>query len=298
MHTGPGDYEYGLHDADAVALNWSQLKQAVGAAEKNDVVYVPGHCHIETTDTLGFEGITLASQGATIEQAETDDGSFWTARNAAVHGFDLRSQTTEFREFPGYGEGYIARGIQAEGTTTIRNCTFEGWGHAGVTVGRDNSKSQVHVGYCSFENNPMGGFGYGIETAATVNVTRSYFNNNRHSIAAQGDEHSAWFVERCHQGPDSVLHAFDTHKPECRRVEFRENISELTSNETIRIRGDVNEGGVIKHNWFKNERRGDPGEEGTACRVGPAGSFAEAGVELVNNLYDQRPPEKALPTFA
>ena len=133
-------------------------------------------------------------------------------------------------------------------------------------------------------------------TNAELDVRRTYFDDCRHSVAANGDtENVSWDVQKCHQGPESKSHAFDTHTPGARRIVFKNNYSELTDKETVRIRGELAAGGIIEENWFENENQDNPGDENTAIRVSGE-SFENAGVAVRNNYHKNgKPPSSAFP---
>lgn len=284
------DYAFALEDADEVVLTWSQLKRAVADTDPGAVIFIPGHAHLQAPEAaqLTIRERTLASAGGIIEQMESDDGDFIRAVDTNVHGITFRSQTTQRIDWPGYGNGFIARGITADGETTITNSRFRGWGHAGVAVGRHNDSSEVTIRSCEFVDNPMGGLGYGVETSAWVRISKSYFNNCRHSVAATGNETSAWSVVQCKQGPRSRLHAFDTHRPTFRKVVFRGNVSEYEGT-TLRLRGTPQEGAEIKHNWIRNPSLSDPGSEGDAIRC-EGESFESIGAKVQSNWFGEESP--------
>lgn len=288
------DYRYNLSEADHVVVTWSQLTEAVDRAESGDLIFIPGGRTLMTPDgTLTAKNVTIASHGAEIVMTEPRDGDFISAHNSVFAGVNIRGPQTDKTEWPGYGNGRISRGINTDGKCTVRNCRVSGFGHAALTVGRANKASTLVVENCRIDSNPMGGLGYGIATSARLEVRWTYFNNNRHSIAATGDDASEWVIEQCHIGPDSRQHALDTHRPVANRIVCRGCYSELTDHETIRLRGGLREGGVIEDNWFTNESHGNPGSGGCAIRAEPAQSFEEMGLDVRNNRYAKVAPSRA-----
>lgn len=294
-------YEFTIEDERItdVAVSWPTLKRALSDASTGDTIYIAGNRHlVADTSTLDVVGVSIVSDGATIEMPETRDGDLFRATNAEFRGLSVIAPETDRREWPGYGEGHISRGINANGTTRVVNCHLEGFGHAAVACGRERANSSVEILGCELVHNNMGGLGYGAVAdgqGAHVSIRHTYMNDNRHSVAAKGGVAASWSVVNCHHGPETRLHAFDTHKPGLRAVEFRQNRSEVTTNETIRVRGSVDNGGEIKHNWFEHTKRDEPGEEGSVIRVGPANSFRDAGLDVRDNLYSKEPPSAVFP---
>lgn len=291
------DYNYTIEDAQHVAISFDQLQEAAEIAEADDIIFVPPHVDIEATGRVNLGASTLASRGATLRRSENFDGTFLKVRDGTLAGIELCGPAPGHVEWPGYGNDILSRGAELDGKCLVEHCDIHDWGHAGLCVGRNKDGSVATVRNCKLYDNELQGWGYGIETEAGVRAINCYFNNNRHSLAADGNPEDVWWsVVGCHQGPDAYLHAFDTHRPGINHIKFQSNYSELKRTNTIRVRGEVREGGRIEDNWFREERFVPYDDDDSALRIGPAKAFHEEDVTVRNNLFRDDRPENVLGT--
>lgn len=321
-------------DADAVVETFPQLKTAVQDASDGDLIYVPGDAHMSITDaelTVDTPNVTIASgrgydgDGALVEaSADPDPFLRFTAPGCRLTGIRFNFPVTERIEWPGYNADKVSKAVVVDADRCeIDNCVFRGCGHAGVGVGFATKVRGTHVHHNDMVDNPMGGLGYGVTVrSAEPLIQYNYFNNNRHSIAADGSIECYYVARYNFQGPESRSHVFDMHEHNLsssdidslkskyddfdqrglsegdlvagRRFSVHHNICMHTDHEALKVRAEPLEGGQVNKNWFFHERspRG-VGSSGDSVRVTHtnARDFDEVGINIESNVYGQGGPD-------
>jgi hypothetical protein len=143
----------------------------------------------------------------------------------------------------------------------IDNCEICGFVLAGIYV--ESGDGSTHVHHSFVHQNNTQGLGYGVavgydESAAPL-VEYNYFDANRHSVAATGENHG-YTARYNHFGPTSVMHPIDIHDPGSQETLIENNVVESLvrtwdDNCCHAIDGfDGTEGVVhIEGNWFWND---------------------------------------------
>lgn len=255
-------------------------------ATPNATVWLPGDRELEiddfATDFTLAPGVTLASDrgtdgspgarlripaGIPAHPLVSIDGA-----GARVTGLRFEAPKTEpvaterhlHPTFPTTGLAVDADGVE------IDHCLFRGWSHAGIEIGRGAFRAETHIHHCDFFDNPSPGLGYGVTTfrGAPV-IERCRFNNNRHSVAADGHRRCAYVCRYNWFGPATTSHVIDMHRGSenssrwgtqgGRYVQIYGNVVLATEDhegdaqEAVRIRGPPLEGAWIQNNRFAHE---------------------------------------------
>lgn len=125
------------------------------------------------------------------------------------------------REAPGDASDYYSNALFAYGTNSngregadvfLYGCEFRGWGIAGLELGARNTPSVGHIERCTFINNPMETYGYGVEQYdGPCEVSWCYSNNNRHDFSGFGYYSESWYFHDNMHGTTVLSHAYDMH---------------------------------------------------------------------------------------
>lgn len=299
--------------ADAVPLSGEQFADAVAKADRGDVIYVPDDQVLEITEaelevppTVTIVGDRGFGGGATLQEA--DDGVrpepfLYLAAGCTLRGLNLKGTVTTAID---RDESRTTRAVDVVGDgVEIDNCTFRGWGHAGVMIGPEAFVEDTHVHHCEFVDNPMGGYGYGILVRhGTPRIERCYFDNNRHDVAASGHADCSYTVEHCLFGRHPVGHRLDMHSRKHHQDDEYETAGKsltarhntfLTDSHredlgggpirSVYIRGAPADESTVELNEFAHARRPrGSGVSGDAVDAN-APTFGEHRIALQNNLY-------------
>lgn len=159
--------------------------------------YTPNGSLVETYDGgIRFTGLRL--EGPRTDYFDPGSGSYDDHFSEGLHFVNERSDND------------AETGYNVE----IDNCQFYGWSGQAITVGARSWAGNAHVHHCSFHNNQMEGYGYGVHLINGQSlVDYCYFDLNRHCIAGYGWETNGYeahhnVVER------PISHAFDMHRLE------------------------------------------------------------------------------------
>ena len=280
-------------EADYTAGSLSELESALGDAAEGQVVYVTGEIAVGSTLTVP-SGVTLASDrgidgsdgGVLVADGEIElleaDG------DNRITGLRLDGPMSTYESWDGYpaGAGIVSNGSGVE----VDNCEIYGFAYAAV-----NGSHDEYVHHCDIHNNPQDGLGYGVDcTGGDQTIEYCTFNYNRHSIASSGE--GSYTVRNNHFGADTVDHVIDVHPPggetiiiENNTVEATEHVQDGGETEAVYIRGDVDEEGIIRNNWFYGSEPSEGGDPGEAVRTALS-SWDEANVTLENNAYGSSEP--------
>lgn len=224
--TAPGE-----SDADVVVEDRDGLVEALEAADRGDVVFVPGRATVDLTGVhdqgVGAPDVTLASdRGRDSEGAEllVRDSAYMRDREIRrvfdvtepgfrLTGLRLVGPQAEHGEWVGYEENRPMSGIEVNADDVeIDNVVGRGWGHTPINVGRAGWVERTHVHHCDLVDNPQAALGYGVSLRhAKPLVQYCYFDNNRHSIAGSGHEDCSFVARYNLFGPRGILHAIDMH---------------------------------------------------------------------------------------
>lgn len=322
-------------DADVVIVeNSAAFLDAVRNVSKGETIYVDGNATLKipaVTISIDVDDVTIASgrgydgDGAVIESDDNPNPLFEVSGDGfRLTGIRFDFPQTERIEWPGYGSGKMSKVVVINGNgAEVDNCVFRGCGHTGVALGFANKIEDTHIHHNDMVDNPMGGFGYGvIVRRAEPLIQYNYFDNNRHSIAADGQRDCYYVARYNFQGENSRLHVFDMHEHKLtatdveelqqrysdwdqrglsegdliggKRFSIHHNIVMHSKNEAMKIRAEPLEGGQINKNWFFHgaEPRGIGSEtEAVNLTHSHAGSFEEVGIELRSNLYGESGPD-------
>ncbi|MFW5938186.1 MAG: right-handed parallel beta-helix repeat-containing protein [Halanaeroarchaeum sp.] len=277
MGGGPGyDAIVTRSDADVVVETASGLSDALSSASSGDVVFVPGDAVIETGETR-FDvpaGVTLASnrgengsQGALLRTDDEPDAVIRMAgADARLTGLRLRGPYPDtdvtYQDGISYSndncDGVVVSGANCE----IDNNEVAGFVHAGVFVEHNGDGGQhVHHNYVH-QNNTQGlGYGVSVGIGSSLNPTieYNYFDENRHSVTASGDNYG-YVCRYNHFGPTSVMAPIDIHDPGAQDTTIEHNVVETLTrtwddNCCPAIDGFEGTDGVvrIRENWFWND---------------------------------------------
>lgn len=293
---GGSDYDDAVspEDASTVVGSTDELAAALDDATAGDVVFVAGDATLDTGDTE-FDvpaGVTVASdrgagKGALLRTDEEPDTVFHLAgEGARLTGLRLRGPFPDSDVSHGDGISFDnrnARGVTlAGGGCEVDNTEIVGFGYAGVYVTEGGGASnRIHHNYIH-QNNTQG-LGYGVSAGGGANVNPTieynYFDENRHSVAASGDNHG-YVCRYNHFGPTHVMHVIDVHDPGATDTVIEGNVVESTvrtwdDNCCPAVGGCDGTKGTIRiaGNWFWN---------GSCTYSIPVD---EEGIETADNTY-------------
>lgn len=315
------------NEADKIPTSAQELKHDVESANSGDVIFVLRHQTIDLTTVehpiTVPEGVTLASnrnlsrnwRGAQLrvkEHPKPDSHAqpvFECRKNSRITGLAIDGNVTEYQQWKGYGKSPIQAAISIEGDKVeIDNCSIRGFPLAAVEVGWTGTWFDWHVHDCDLVDNIQDGFGYGVAVHHGDGlIQRNYFDNNRHSISADGYSDCSYVARFNLVGPRTKSHAFDMHAASenatwggdqgGKRVSIWGNeflctqsiLSSIGEQEAIRLRGNPLEGAQIQMNKFahpsdRHDSTG-PGQSGYAVWLSSGSdSFEQAHVNVDQNI--------------
>lgn len=245
--------------ADYSAGSASELADALGSASSGDVVYVTSDVDVGSGGFSVPDGVTLAgdrgidgSDGPLIA-TDRDPSYVFSTRGGRITGIRLRGAWHGQR-----GEGGSGNGIRMRGRAEVDNCAIYGFGHANVDVRRGSGENHVHHNYIYDCN--TNGLGYGVVVYGNSTnplIERNYFNDNRHQIAASGDNYG-YVCRYNHCGPRTFHTMLDVHDPGSVRTVFQNNIGEpqtrdLDGQDATMVAGTdtpADDELLIENNWW------------------------------------------------
>lgn len=221
-------------DANYIVGTASSLRSALDNAGSGDVVYIDDDISIDSfggdndpQDAYdissgvklvgGFCDPSIPGRGPQLHASNYSRRHFH-ARELELWGISMQGPREDYfdpREESGTAEDYYASGFHIDGSgqsLTVVGCEFRGWTIAGLTTGAGSYATQGSIDRCTFVNNPMETLGYGIEQYnGHLDIGRSYFNRNRHSISGYGYGTESYYLHDSMHGPDALSHGFDMH---------------------------------------------------------------------------------------
>jgi hypothetical protein len=157
--------------------------------------YTPNGSLVETYDGgIRFTGLRL--EGPRTDYFDPGSGNYNDHFPEGLHFVNERSDN----------DAKIGYNVEVD------NCQFYGWTGQAVAVGAGSWAGNAHVHHCSFHNNQMEGYGYGVHFVNGQSlIDYCYFDLNRHCIAGFGFETDGYeahhnIVER------PISWAFDMHR--------------------------------------------------------------------------------------
>ena len=308
-------------DADATVTTHSGLLSQIGKlnASSGGIIWLDTD-EIDATDDDGDniikDNVTIASgrgmedePTCTIRVDKPDKFLRVEGNGCRFTGFEIEGSETEFFDprdrYPeaggeavykvGTAEGIFVRGDKTE----IDNVSISGMTHAGVIVYRENTatptpdyKTIIH--HSELVDNPCDTLGYGITVSyGSPIITKCFFDNNRHSVAADGAVNCHYVLSESIVGPSGSSHALDMHGKDPGSAEYSP-LDENIPNETLKqLRKEAPTDGVkhaggrisIHHNVVMPMDR--TGFKARGC--------PRLGCQLHNNLW-LNPPTRALPS--
>lgn len=314
-------------NGDKFPTSEQELKQDVEAANSGDIVYVLQHQTLDLTSVempiTVPEDVTVASsrtlsrnwRGAklTVSTHPTPDSHaepvFECQKNSRITGLAIDGAVTEYQQWEGYGSSPIQSAIAIEGDhVEIDNCSIRGWPLAAVEIGWTGEWYDWHIHDCDLVDNIQDGFGYGVAVHHGDGlIQRNYFDNNRHSISADGYSDCSYVARFNLVGPRTKSHAFDMHAASenaswggdqgGKRVSIWGNeflctqsiLDSIGAQEAIRLRGNPTDGAQILMNKFAHPpERFDatgPGQSGDAVWLSSGSdSFEQAQINVNQNI--------------
>lgn len=297
-------------DADHVVRSGSELENAIESTSGGEVVWVPGDARVDVTGlryVTPAANVTVASDrgldgsdGALVESTESIHPLF-KLTNAGVRftGLQFLFPVTANQS---YSSSDVGTGIAVDAEDVeIDNCVFRGFGHAGVEIGRGGHVGGTHIHHNHFVDNPMDSLGYGVVVYhGDPLVQTNYFDNNRHGIAAGGDDDCAYTAYYNVFGPYTVSHTLDMHEGNGgnggRSFTIVQNVVLATERidghveSGIYIRGDPIEESVIAHNQFAHDSEpSGTGDWGDAYELSVS-SVEGSNIVPTHNHYAQSSP--------
>lgn len=310
------------HHIDRVVVSRNQLKQAVNNSDPATFIWIPNHVTLDVAgmeDLSPAEGVTIASgrgrplpsggyaAGAMLRMYDENNPShpLFNVQNELVRfsGLRFKAPQLEYADWNGYDEETMFTGISVNADNVeIRNCTFRGFTHAGVEVGRQRYVEKTHVHHCDLVDNPQDALGYGVTVFhGKPLIQYNYMDHNRHSISADGAEDCEYVARYNIVGRHPILHQFDMHGDEDtevngrpragRSVSIHHNIFDLEDSikhdgrtEAIKIRGQPIEKAQIVKNWFGHPQplSGPSEHDGSAIQL----EYGGAGEDWVQITMD------------
>lgn len=314
-------------DSEKFPTSPQELKHDIESSSSGDVIFILGHLRLDLTSVehpiAVPEGVTVASnrnlsrgwRGAKLrvtKHPQPDSHAeplFECKKNSRITGLSIDGTVTEYQQWEGYGSSPIQAAISIEGDhVEVDNCSIRGWPHAAVEVGWTGTWFDWHVHDCDLVDNIQDGFGYGVAVHhGNGLIQRNYFDNNRHSISADGYKDCSYVSRFNLVGPRTKSHAFDMHAGNenvsgagaqgGKRVSIWANeflctrsiLNSIGAQEAIRLRGNPTDGAQILMNKFAHSSdRYDsegPGDSGQAVWLSSgAESFAAANVNVDQNI--------------
>jgi hypothetical protein len=268
-------------EADFTVDSGSRFVESLDDAGTGDVVFVDPSTRIDLTDreTVTIPGgVTLASgpEGgdASVGEIATDGTPRPLLRTGGdgvrISGLRIRGQKKEGLFDPGedvYQHDSV--GIRSDHeSTVIDNCEVSNFTHSGILCAGSNE----HVYRCNIHDNAMAGLGYGISVlSSSALVEHNYFNYNRHSVTASGQEADEYVYRFNRHGPKTVRSALDVHCPGGNRFAIHHNRFEFTHNvndtptSAVFVCGTPRNDCEVSHNFFAHpDPPGDESENGDA----------------------------------
>jgi hypothetical protein len=261
-------------DATTVVRTTDGLSDALADATAGDIVFIAGDATLNTGRTRFDvpEGVTVASNrgrsaGALVTTDEEPDTVFRLAgADARLTGLRIRGPFPDSDVSYDDGISYeneVCGGVSLTGANCeVDNNDIAGFVHAGVFVKHGGDGGQ-HVHHNYIHQNNTQGLGYGVSVGLGENlnptIEYNYFDENRHSVAASGENHG-YVCRYNHFGPTHVMHPIDVHDPGARDTVIERNVVETLvrtwdDNCCPTIDGFDGTRGTIRiaENWFWND---------------------------------------------
>lgn len=286
-------------DADTTVPsgNGSALVDTINNASAGETIYVPDaqynidNIDLSTNDVTVAGGRGQSGSGSSQSQSllVTDGGSTSASpgpelvggggnqsRPITVTGSNCRFTGLRFKGPDTTWEGeagsndYASVAIEQNGGSDLQVDNCEGYGWSAVFVAFHGGKGG-HVHHCSIHDNPGASQGYGVDCgqdSGLALIEKNYFNRNRHSIAAGGNDNPGYEVRNNIFGPVNYNHAIDQHGPDpaggtllIHNNEFRATKQSANSVQDggvdcIGIRGRPSDKCDVYDNWFHSSDKG------------------------------------------
>jgi len=289
---GPG-YSDIFTGGDSVVRNADELLRVLKAAERGDVIFVPGDAAIDLTGHKSISvpaGVTLAgdrgrngSAGARIFTSLRESHCLMLSGGeecrltglrfeGAYGGTELVADHSTFFQVRHYG-------------VEVDNCEIYNFNVTGVRVGSGAIGVRIH--HNSIHHCQRSGYGYGVVVGeGTASITANIFDYCRHHVAASGPPgcsyECAWYLILEH----ATSTCFDMHGGRDRGdgtdiagdwMHIHHNTFRSTRH-AVGIRGRPAQGAEIHDNWFSQQ---GPGRN----VIFPWPPTKENGLQVFNNAY-------------
>lgn len=300
-------------DADYVVLDANDLQTAINNAVSGEIIYIDDHIDISGfSDEYIPGGITLVGgycdpwvdgRGPVLHSDTYNRHHFIADGEIDMWGMSFQGPRQDYfdpREQSGTESDYYTTAIRCSGTgatdgidARIYGCEFVGYTVGGLELGTSSAETQAEVDRCTFEDNAMETYGYGIyQYNGHADIKRCYFNNNRHSIAGYGIDTESYYAFKCMVGPDAISHAFDMHEDgsyagdhvhiERCTFPFTESYVYNEGQEGFRLRGEsMNTSWIRDCHFYHASEPVAPGEQGDAYMQDVSGdswvNFTQSG---------------------
>ncbi len=281
----------------------------------------------QKTTIAGNRDASTGERGPKLTSTNEDFGNGVMVAHDTVRftGIQFAGPSTEFVDKPinpnGDTSDNLTVCIRVDGSNVeIDNCEFWGFTNAGVRVGNSSGTNAVntHIHHCSFHDNAMKGYGYGVvvdlasSNGSAYNepgclIEYNYLNNNRHSIAGNGGPNCNYTARYNIQGPNSWLYTFDMHgdgdngtggtaggkfKIYNNTFKYIYRSKDGKRSSSVGIRGYPDTYCQIYNNWFHNSQHvdptsGDTGERGDAINQE---TTSWGNTDIYDNHYGQSEP--------
>lgn len=323
-------------DATTVVSSVSGLKSALSNASSGDVVWIDNDAvlNMDGEYNIGIPvGVTLASgrgidgqRGALlhVDQERYYDNALFksAAKDVRVTGLQLQGPnpyyycpnglepSTDEQTF----DEYLATGIwlyssEKAKDVEVDNCHLWDWTRAAVLIGSNNNATGSRVHHCSFHDNAMEHYGYGVNLFNGESlIDNCYFGLHRHCIAGFGNPENSYEArDNIVAGYETVSHAFNMHNWASNggdyevagdtinihhnTFEYEQEVDDDaecdyftrngSSQEYIKIRGEPENRCDMDNNWFK--RRPKPPYDSTG---GSQYAYTQDDVDSWLSMYE------------
>ncbi len=280
----------------------NELLQALKNARSGDVVYVVDSAKIDLTEFDKIQipqSVTLASGRGSLDE----NGNL-------LYGALLFTKEFEAELFITTGDSVRITGLRLKGPdpdkhncsygipnsdcitvynsfVEVDNCEIWAWSHGGVQVINGKNKGSVYIHHNFIHHCRRDGLGYGVVIGgAGALIEANIFSDNRHSVAASGENGSSYEARYNISYGDTanMSHTFDMHggkdlKDGTNRAGSTINIHHNTFysevNTPIVVRGVPEERSEFHHNWFVNQQPGKAVSQ----------MYAKEGMRIYKNAY-------------
>lgn len=284
---GGEGYTATVTGGDYVVTDLDALLDALGKAQKGQVVFIPGETVIDLTTRIYIEQLVLdVPEGVTLASDRGHNGSHGAlftsdalktpmmiramGPDVRVTGLRVRGPNGKrymehhARSFGPGGDGhsYYYKFPTSDGIVTehprleVDNCEISAFAHGGVRLVRGEGHRVHHnfIHHCQYN-----GLGYGVShSTASSLVEYNLFDWNRHSIAGTGRPGCSYVARHNVELGTSLSHCFDMHGGRDRKdgTDVAGSKIEIAHNTfrapqlPIAIRGVPQEECLVHHNWF------------------------------------------------